>query len=366
MTLAHDELTAYLSDHILASLVTAAIGDAMGAASEQHTIGEVVARYGGLLKEFHAPSTETFSHGNLAGQITDDCSQMFLLAQLLIDCDGIFPEASWIAALVEWSQTSPHRNQMGPTSRPLLEAIANGQDTTMIGCNPISKRRLTTFGATNGAAMRIAPVGLIWPGNIERAVELAWQTCRPTHNTQIAAAGAGAIAAGVSNALESDAGVWSVVRACLDGARMGEIIGLREGRNVPGPNIARRIELAVEEALRARDLLDAIYRIEATVGTSVMMADSVPAAIGLFVAANGDPLATVSAGATIGNDSDTIASMAGSLAGALSGMETVPTNLFAQVKSANIEDIESLASGLTLICTSRLSFASNAAQINRS
>lgn len=190
MTLAHDELTGYLSDHILASLVTAAIGDAMGAASEQHTIGEVVARYGGLLKEFHAPSTETFSHGNLAGQITDDCSQMFLLAQLLIDYDGIFPEASWIAALVEWSQTSPHRNQMGPTSRPLLEAIANGQDTTMIGCNPISKRRLTTFGATNGAAMRIAPVGLIWPGNIERAVELAWQTCRPTHNTQIAAAGA--------------------------------------------------------------------------------------------------------------------------------------------------------------------------------
>ena len=361
MTLAHHEPLGNLSGHILASLATAAIGDAMGAACEQHTIGEVVDRYGGLLKEFHAPSTDTFSYGNLAGQITDDCSQMFLLAELLISRNGIFSEASWIAALVEWSRTSPHRNQMGPTSRPLLEAIATGQDTTMIGCNPISKRRLTTFGATNGAAMRIAPVGLIWPGNIERAVELAWKTCRPTHNTQIAAAGAGAIAAGIASALIPNAGVWSVVRACLDGARMGEILGLREGRNVPGPNIARRIELAVEEALRARDLIDALYRIEAAVGTSVMMADSVPAAIGVFVAANGDPLATVSAGATIGNDSDTIASIAGSLAGALSGMDTVPSDLFAQIKSANFEDIEALAAGLTHICANRSSSATNAA-----
>ncbi len=353
MSPAHNMLISNLSDRILASLVTAAIGDAMGAATEQHTIAEVVARYGGLLKEFHAPSTETFSHGNLAGQVTDDCSQMFLLAQLLINSGGTFSEASWLASLVEWSQTSPHRSQMGPTSRQLLEAISAGLDTTVIGCNPISKRQFTTFGATNGAAMRVAPVGMIWPGNIERAVTMAWQTCRPTHNTQVAAAGAGAIAAGIANALEPGAGVWSVVRACMEGARIGEIIGLREGRHVPGPNIARRIELAVEEALRARDLLDAIYRIEASVGTSVMMADSVPAAIGVFVAANGDPLAAVSAGATIGNDSDTIASMAGSLAGALAGMASVPTNLYAQVKSANNDDMNALASGLTHIATSR-------------
>lgn len=343
-----------LSQHILGSLATAAIGDAMGAATEQHSIPEIVEKFGGLLRELHAPSPETFSYGNLAGQITDDTSQMFALAQTLIDADGDLTEQAWIKTLIHWSQTSPHKNQMGPTTRPLLEALAAGLDTSAIGRTPFSVRKLTSFGTTNGAAMRIAPAGLVHPGDIEAAVQLAWVTSRPTHDTQIAAAGAGAIAAGVAHALVPDADVLSVVRACLDGARLGEAIGIREGRRVPGPNIARRIEIAVEEALRARSLLDAIERIEASVGNSVMMVESAPAAVGIFVAASGDPLDTVSAGASIGNDSDTIAAMAGSLAGALRGIAAVPADLFATVKAVNQEDIEAISAGLTTIAWRRL------------
>ena len=343
-----------LSQHILGSLATAAIGDAMGAATEQHSIPEVVEKFGGLLRELYAPSQETFSHGNLAGQITDDTSQMFALAQTLIDADGDLTEQAWLETLIHWSRTSPHKNQMGPTTRPLLEALAAGQDTSAIGRTPFSARKLTSFGTTNGAAMRIAPAGLVHPGDIEAAVQLAWVTSRPTHDTQIAAAGAGAIAAGVAHALVPGADVLSVVRACLDGARLGEAIGIREGRRVPGPNIARRIEIAVEEALRASSLLDAIERIEASVGNSVMMVESVPAAVGVFVAASGDPLNTVSAGASIGNDSDTIAAMAGSLAGALRGIAAVPAGLFATVKAVNQEDIEAISAGLTVIAWRRL------------
>jgi len=343
-----------LSQHILGSLATAAIGDAMGAATEQHSIPEIVEKFGGLLRELHVPSPETFSHGNLAGQITDDTSQMFALAQLLIESDGDLTEQAWLETLIHWSRTSPHKNQMGPTTRPLLEALAAGQDTSAIGRTPFSARKLTSFGSTNGAAMRIAPAGLVHPGDIEAAVQLAWVTSRPTHGTQIAAAGAGAIAAGVAHALVSGADVLSVVRACLDGARLGEAIGIREGRRVPGPNIARRIEIAVEEALRASSLLDAITRIEASVGNSVMMVESAPAAVGVFVAASGDPLDTVSAGASIGNDSDTIAAMAGSLSGALRGISAVPADMFATVKAVSQEDIEAISAGLTVIAWRRL------------
>ena len=343
-----------LTQHILGSLAAAAIGDAMGAATEQHSISEIVEKFGGLLRELYAPSPETFSHGNLAGQITDDTSQMFALAQTLIDSDGDLTEQAWLDTLIHWSRTSPHKNQMGPTTRPLLEALAAGQDTSAIGRTQFTVRKLTSFGTTNGAAMRIAPAGLVHPGDIEAAVQLAWVTSRPTHDTQIAAAGAGAIAAGVAHALVPDADVLSVVRACLDGARLGEAIGIREGRRVPGPNIARRIEIAVEEALRASSLLNAIERIEASVGNSVMMVESAPAAVGVFVAASGDPLDTVSAGASIGNDSDTIAAMAGSLAGALRGIAAVPASLFATVKAVNQEDIEAISAGLTAIAWRRL------------
>lgn len=343
-----------LHAHILGSVAAAALGDAMGAATEQHAIPEILEEHGGLLRELIAPSSDTFSGGNLPGQITDDTSQMFAMAEALIEANGDLTEKAWLQKLLHWSQTSPMARMMGPTTRPLLEAIAAGEDTSHIGRVGTSTRKLTSFGTTNGAAMRIAPAGLVFPGDMEGAVRLAWLTSRPTHDTQIAASGAGAIAAGVAHALEAGADVFSVAQACLWGARRGEEIGAAEGRVVAGPNVTRRIEIAIEEALRARDLEDAIRRIEASVGNSVMTVESVPAAVGIFVAAGGDPLETVVGGTNIGNDSDTIAAMAGSLAGALRGIAAVPADLFATVKAVNTEDIESLADGLTAIAWRRV------------
>ena len=79
----------------------------------------------------------------------------------------------------------------------------------------------------------------------------------------------------MAHALLPDADVLSVMQACLQGARLGEELGAREGRRVPGPSIARRIEIAVEEALRSRSLYDAIVAIEAAIGNSVMAAEDV-------------------------------------------------------------------------------------------
>lgn len=347
-----------LHDHILASLATAAIGDAMGAATEQHTTREIVEKFGGLLRELRAPSADTFSEGNAPGQITDDTSQMFALSEALIEADGELTEDAWIKKLLHWADTSPMARMMGPTTRPLLEAIAKGEDTSRIGAVGTSVRKVTSFGATNGAAMRIAPAGLVFPGDIEGAVQLAWLTSKPTHDTQIAAAGAGAIAAGVAHALSPGADVYSVTQACLRGARLGEELGAREGRHVAGPSVVRRIEIAVEEALLAGSLEEALPRIEASVGNSVMMVESAPAAVGIFVAAGGDPVESVVGGTNIGNDTDTIAAMAGSLAGALHGMSRVPAKLFDTVKAANTEDIEALAEGLTEIAWRRLNAAS--------
>lgn len=346
-----------LHDHILGSLAAAALGDAMGAATEQHEISEILAEHNGLLRELIAPSSDTFSGGNLPGQITDDTSQMFAMAESIIEANGDLTEQDWIQKLLHWSQTSPMARMMGPTTKPLLEALSKGEDTSAIGRVGTSTRKVASFGTTNGAAMRIAPAGLVHPGDKEAAVRLAWVTSRPTHDTQIALAGAGAIAAGVAEALLVDADVYTVAQACLWGARHGEALGAREGRRVPGPNVARRIEIAIEEALRATDFEDALRRIEASVGNSVMTVESVPAAVGVFVAASGDPLESAVGGTNIGNDTDTIAAMAGSLAGALRGIDAVPRDLFETVKAVNSEDIEAIANGLTAIAWRRATAA---------
>ncbi|MDF2759544.1 MAG: ADP-ribosylglycohydrolase, partial [Thermomicrobiales bacterium] len=65
-------------------------------------------------------------------------------------------------------------------------------------------------------------------------------------------------------------------------------------------------------------------------------------------------------GTNIGNDTDTIAAMAGSLAGALRGIGAVPQGLYGTVKSVNGEDMEALAAGLTEIAWRRVNSAQSA------
>jgi len=101
--------------------------------------------------------------------------------------------------------------------------------------------------------------------------------------------------------------------------------------------------------MRATSFEDVLRDIEATVGNSVLMVQSVPAAIGIFVAAAGDPLMCAVGGANIGNDTDTIAAMAGALAGALRGFDALPQEMIATIQAVNSEDIPQLAHGLTAI-----------------
>jgi ADP-ribosylglycohydrolase len=338
-----------LQGHVLGGLMGAALGDALGAATEQHQIDEILQEHGGMLRQLVPPPIDTFSHAEIAGLVTDDSSQMFALAQALIKAEGDLDKEGWLQALLHWSQTSPMRHHMGPTTRPLLEALAQGKSTDHIGVVGNSTRKLTSMGTTNGAAMRVAPAGLVHPGDVEAAVELAWVTCQPTHDTQIAAAAAGAIAAGVATALLPEADVYRVVSATLEGAGLGEAAGRRGGRHVAGPNVRRRIEMAIEEALRAATFEEALRNIEATVGNSVMAAESVPAAIGIFVAAGGDALECAVGGANIGNDTDTIGAMAGAMAGALQGFDALPRSMVATIQEVNEEDIPRLADGLAEI-----------------
>jgi ADP-ribosylglycohydrolase len=339
---------ATLKDHIHGGLLGAALGDAMGAATEQHHIDEIIAAHGGLLQTLLPPKEDTFSHrgDGVAGYVTDDVSQMMALSEVLIATKGKITVQAWVKRLLEWAEFSPMRHQMGPTTQPMLEAIARGESTDHIGVVGNSTRKLTSMGVTNGAAMRVAPAGLINPGDIEGAVETAWVTCQPTHDTQIAAAGAGAIAAGCAAALTPGTDVFSVTRACLEGARLGEQFGVEMGRVVAGPNVERRIEIAVEEALKAADFEDALRRLEASVGNSVYTVESVPAAIGIFVASGGDPFWCAVGGTNIGNDTDTIAAMAGAMSGALRGTAGVPADLRAILEAANPEDFAALAAGL--------------------
>lgn len=338
---------AALEDRIHGALATAVIGDALGAPTEQRSIDQIRARFGGRVEQFYAPPQDSpFAKGRAAGQFTDDSSQMIMLAEAFIAGGGTITARAVADMLVEWSgkpEYFPHF--AGPSTRRAIAAIKAGEDPERIGAQGVE----TTEGASNGGAMRIAPAGLVHPGDPASAVQAAATTCRPSHFTSVGVSAAAAIAGAVSVALCDDVTLIDVVRAAVWSAEEGAAIGAQHGREVAGPSIARRIELAAEIAVAAPDLDTATRRIADIIGAGLPAAEAVPAAIGLLVAAGGDPWMTVVAAANVGDDTDTVACMAGSIAGAMHGISRVPQDRYAEVQAANGVDIADLARRLTAV-----------------
>jgi ADP-ribosylglycohydrolase len=333
-----------LRDRIHASIAMAVIGDALGAPTEQRSIREIRALFGGRVDTFFEPPADSpYSKGRSRAQITDDSSQMMMLCEILIRDGGKVTARSVADMIIEWSGDAryfPHF--AGPSTRAAIERLKAGADPEKTG----SMGRETTQGTSDGGAMRVAPVGMVHPGDPEAAVRAAAQTCMPSHFTSVGLAGAAAVAGAVAVALQKGATVLDVVRGAIWAAELGERIGGEEGREVAGPSVARRIELAVELAATSPDLDTAISRIAGVVGTGLSAAEAVPAAIGFVVAGGGDPWQTVVAAANAGDDTDTVACMAGAIAGALAGFSAVPRDRYREVLEANDVDLESLADRL--------------------
>lgn len=339
---------------ILGSLAMVAIGDAMGMPCHDMTIDEIRHRFKGVVKTFHTPFKDSRVHPDLkAGNITDDTILTLALADAYIQGNGQITPSSVCACSLKSFQKAADAGwdkMFGPSTRKALKAVAAGQD-------PVAACLLEkhpTACTSNGAAMKIAPAGLVHPKDPDAAIEDAVTISLPSHGTQAAIASACAVAAGVSQAMNDDADVFSVVKAALYGARQGDSIGMERARTVPVPSVEKRIELAVSLALKAHDPEEANRLIADLIGTGLAAYESIPAAIGIFVAAAGDPKQCVILGANIGYDTDTIAAMAGALSGALKGFDKIPADLYRQVIRENDLNLEKTAEELEKIAQRNL------------
>jgi ADP-ribosylglycohydrolase len=175
---------------------------------------------------------------------------------------------------------------------------------------------------SDGAAMRVAPIGIYAAGNPSLALELAQAEASVSHSLDGIFA-AQAMAAGVATAMVSDAfePVITAIVAAL-----------------PSDSWSRRL------LQRALDLVEGV---DDPVTAERLLYDSIPIrhyiwadiapealalAIALFKVHKGQP-SVIESGVNIGRDSDTIAAMAGALAGALSGEEAFPLAWRQQVQT---------------------------------
>ncbi len=345
-------MTNRFTDRIAGSLYLAGMGDALGAQTEQWSIAEIADAHKGLVETFGTPPADTFAGANAGkrAEVTDDASQMYYLAHAIVKDGGRLDNPSWVACLLDWANTSPKASFMGPSTLGIVNALRAGEDVARVGVIGTSSRKMTTVGNTNGAAMRVAPCGLVHPGDILGACEMAFVTCLPSHDTDVAISAACCIAAACAEAM-TGSGLTDVIQASLRGAVIGEHMGRDRVRTVAGPQMLARTEMALQIAAHARDDLSFMVEMEQKVGTSVLAAESVAAAIGILAYAHADPLRTISLAASIGNDTDSIATMAGAIAGAMHGVGRLPQGLLHEFLSVNGAEyrLQELALGLSLV-----------------
>lgn len=318
-----------LRDKILGSLLGAAIGDAMGAATEVRTREQIIETFGGLVRDFCTPPEDTFARGGRAGQVTDDFSFIHCIITQVLEERG-FTESGMEKAVLKWGENEYNLNHFaGPTTRAAILRL-RGEETS----NPCAFLKSDNGRATNGAGMKASPAGLFHPGNLDAAIEDAVLICKPTHYNNLAISGACAVAAAVSQALAADGGIDGVISAGMYGAREG-LKRCGEAAVLAGPNIERRIQLAVSLGKEAKDMDQAMRDIYELIGTGLHIAEAVPAAFGLIAAADGDAMEAIIAAVNIGNDTDTVAAICGSIVGAYTGAGVFDPHFQRELEAVN-------------------------------
>jgi ADP-ribosylglycohydrolase len=328
-------------EKILGGFLGAAVGDAMGAATETRSMEQIKSYFGGYVKEFLPPPDDTFARGRKPGQITDDFSLAYYMARAIIKSNGVVNQQVAKDGLLDWAGVDEYYIPFaGPTTRAAIEEF-RGNKVQSAGELVINNSK-----ATNGSAMKIFPVGLLNAGNIQRAIEDAVEMSMPTHGNSLSVSGACAVAAAVSRAMDGDADVYNIVQSGLYGAREGERMGKERGIAVAGPSVARRLELAVEIGLKRRNIEEAMRDIGDIIGSGLHISEAVPAAFGLFVAAEGNAMECIYAGVNVGNDTDTVATIVGAIAGTLRGYKSMPKEYLDIINERNNMDLGELSHSL--------------------
>jgi len=319
------------NDRILGTFYGQALGDSMGMPSELWPRSRVKAYFGWIDKFLPGPAENNAACYFEACQFTDDTSMALALADAIIEYDGEIVPDVIARNVLRWAEgfDAFNKNIFGPSSKAAMRAIQGG--------TPISE--LENNGVTNGAAMRVSPLGCLLPTNsLDDFIEKVALASSPTHKSDVAIAGAVAIAWAVSKAIEGDS--WAAIRNQLPA-----IANVAQAKNVTtfSASMGSRIELALLVAQENSDLETRMDKIYNLVGAGVNTIESVPAAIAMVELSDTDPNRCAILCANLGGDTDTIGAMATAICGALNGIQAIDTELREQLDNKNQLDFEDYA-----------------------
>jgi poly(ADP-ribose) glycohydrolase ARH3 len=278
-----------LEDRFIGCLLGLAVGDALGANFEGQPRDSITTRY---------PTARHLIQNPPPGEqwYTDDTQMAIGIAETLVAC-GCIDEQKLCQRFA--ANYVPGRGY-GRGARVILEAMIEGEDYKWLANNHFPGG---SFG--NGAAMRVAPVGLMFHQDIGRLWEEAKLSALPTHTHALGVEGAQLLALAVGLAVNS--------ADFNRGAFFHALGGKCDAVEYSGPlRRASRLENQADVAL---------------FGNGIEAATSVVTAIAAFSLAPNSYEETIGSAILLGGDTDTIAAMAGAISGAFLGWQSIPSHL---------------------------------------
>jgi poly(ADP-ribose) glycohydrolase ARH3 len=288
-------------------LVGSAVGDALGSSFE------------GLWNP--EAKIERFS-----GRWTDDTHMMIGVAESLIANKG-FDGSHMTEIFMKNYEREPWRGYASGPPR-VFRWIESG-----VAWNEAAKRLFGGAGSYgNGAAMRVAPVGVFYHDDLELLQSVAYGQSRITHVHELGMDGAAIQAYAVALAVNADSS------SELDShAFLGKLKDFTHNAVYK-----RKLEMAWELLGETNK-----RRVAREIGNGVEAYNSVPTAIYCFLRNQGSFEDSVLYAVSLGGDTDTIAAMTGAISGAYHGAEAIPGRWKSNLERGDY--IEELAEKLWVI-----------------
>ena len=316
-----------------------ALGDALGMPTQAMSPEQIRAVYGRVTGLVDGDASQPYAPGMPAGSVTDDTEQALLIASLLVRGRGsssghvALDAGDFSHALLSWEDSMIERGSLdllGPSTKAALERVRAGEDPLTVG----------GLGTTNGAAMRVTPIGIaVSTADPEAFADAVWSSCQVTHATRQGFQSAALVAAAVSLALDWPEASASDMTTLLWKA-VSYVESLPErGAWTPDPDVVAATRRAIQ--LVANPASSSLECLVEQIGTSVASAHAIPMAFALL-ARDPSPRALLDA-TNLGGDTDTIGAIAGAILGSVLGVEAFDPAMLTQVELTSHLDLPSIA-----------------------
>ena len=257
-----------LKSKFLGSLIGTALGDSLGAGGRRYT---------------------------------DDTAMMIGVAESLIENRG-FNADDMAQTFIRNYDAEPWRGY-GPGPPAIFQMVKSGLDWRAAsgGIYPGG-----SYG--NGAAMRVAPIGLLYYDDLDELKKISCQSSRITHTHPLGMEGAALQACAVAIAVRTEPGrydKYDFLRKLNDFVEMDEY-----------QEKLKSIKILLRESAGEPKVITEL-------GNTVEAFNSVPISIYSFLANSGFK-AALDYALSLGGDRDTISAMTGAIAGACYGAEDIP------------------------------------------